>query len=51
MHPEALIIYPGEQTKIQLLSDDGTVQVDGRECKDKNVTPAKKSFRSIWVTL
>jgi hypothetical protein len=51
MYPEALIIYPGEQTKIQLLSDDGTVQVDGRECKDKNVTPAKKSFRSIWVTL
>jgi hypothetical protein len=51
VHPEALIIYPGEQTKIQLLSDDGTVQVEGRECKDKKVTLAKKSFRSIWVTL
>jgi hypothetical protein len=51
VQPEALIIYPGERTKIQLLSDDGTVQVEGRECKDEVVETAKKRFRGIWVTL
>jgi hypothetical protein len=51
MHPEALIIYPGEKTKVQVLSDDGARQVDGKDCKDKKVKPEKKSFRSVWVTL
>jgi len=51
LHPEALTIYPGEKTKIQILSDDGAEQVDGKDCKDKKVKPEKKSFRSIWVTL
>lgn len=51
LHPEALTIYPGEKTKIQILSDDGAEQIDGKDCKDKKVKPEKKSFRSVWVTL
>jgi Protein of unknown function (DUF3616) len=50
LHPEALITYPGERTKIQILSDDGEVQIEGRDCKHKKVEPAKKSFRSVWGT-
>jgi hypothetical protein len=50
LHPEALIMYPGERTKIQILSDDGEVQVEGRDCKHKKVELAKKSFRSVWAT-
>lgn len=48
VQPEALISYPGEETKIQFLSDDGTKQVDGKDCKAAK--PEKRSFRSIWVT-
>jgi hypothetical protein len=51
LHPEALIIYPEEKTKVQVLSDDGTEQVDEKDCKDEEVKPEKKSFRSIWITL
>jgi hypothetical protein len=49
LRPEAFILYPGEKTRIQVLSDDGAVQVDGKECKDAK--PEKRSFRSFWVAL
>jgi hypothetical protein len=48
LRPEALVIYPGEKTKVQVLSDDGTKQVDGKDCKEAK--PGKQSFRSSWVT-
>lgn len=48
LQPEALIIYPEEKAKIQILSDDGTKQVDGMDCKEAK--PEKRSFRSVWVT-
>ncbi len=48
LQPEALIIYPGEKTKAQLLSDDGGEQVEGKDCKKAN--PEKRRFRSVWVT-
>jgi hypothetical protein len=47
LQPEALIIYPEEKTKIQLLSDDGMKEVDGKDCK--KAKPEKRSFRSVWV--
>jgi hypothetical protein len=50
LQPEALIIYSGDKKKIQVLSDDGTEQVDGKDCKDREVKPEKKSFRSVWIT-
>jgi IMP cyclohydrolase len=46
LHPEALIVYPKE-TKVQILSDDGTKRVDGQECKE--LDKEMRSFRSIWV--
>ncbi len=48
LRPEALIIYPEEKAKIQFLSDDGTKEVDGKDCK--KAKPEKRSFRSGWVT-
>ena len=51
LHPEALIIYPGDKSTIQILSDDGAAQVDGKDCKNPKLKPGKKSFRSVWVTL
>jgi len=48
LHPEALIAYPGEKT-VQILSDDGTKPVEGKECKE--AAPEKRSFRSVWVPL
>ncbi len=48
LHPEAVIIYPEEKSKIQILSDDGSKQINGKNCKD--LTSAQdKSFRSMWV--
>ena len=49
LHPEALIIYPEEKTKIQVLSDDGTEQINGKDCKDEEVEPGRKYFRSVWM--
>ena len=48
-HPEALIIYPGLGLKeIQVLSDDGTLLIDGCPCKAlKDIN--QRTFRSFWV--
>lgn len=49
--PEAAIFYADTGwRRIQLLSDDGTRDVDGCACKDLT-EPSRKSFRSIWVEL
>lgn len=49
LNPEALIIYPEEKTKVQVLGDDGSKQVDGMDCKD--APPEKRRFRSRWLAL
>lgn len=41
---------PEERDAILLLSDDGTVSIDGTECK-RLADPARKRFRGMWVTL
>ncbi len=51
LHPEALIVYSAEKTRIQILSDDGSESVNGKECKDPAIPPQDKGFRSIWVSL
>jgi hypothetical protein len=48
LHREALIVYPGNKT-IQILSDDGTKKIYGKDCK--KIEPAKRSFRRSWVTV
>ena len=50
LHPEALVVYPEEKTRIQILSDDGSELIKGEECKDLK-KPQDKGFRSIWVNL
>jgi hypothetical protein len=46
LNAEAMFSIPGKDT-VQILSDDGTVQVDGMDCKDQTI--AKQSFRSIAI--
>ena len=45
---EAVIVYP-DQRPFQLLSDDGTVEIEGVCCK-KLPDPAERRFRSVWIT-
>jgi Protein of unknown function (DUF3616) len=49
VRPEALIIYPGEQDRIQVLSDDGSKQVADEDCKE--AAQEMRRFRSLWVPL
>jgi hypothetical protein len=49
LRPEALIIYPEETTRIQVLSDDGSEKINGKDCKDEEVEPEHKYFRSSWI--
>lgn len=51
LHPEALAIYPSNQSAVQVISDDGSAQVASKDCKDIAINPAQKHFRSVWVTL
>ena len=48
-HPEALIIYPDKGAQqVQVLSDDGTLKINGMPCKE---TPVElRGFRSFWLT-
>jgi hypothetical protein len=49
-NPEALVIYPREESSFQLLSDDGNAVVGGKKCKDVK-DDEKKRFRSRWLSL
>jgi len=49
INAEAVIVYPGQRESFQLLSDDGTVEIDGICCK-KLPDSQQKRFRSVWVT-
>ena len=48
-NPEAFVSRD-EQEQVLLLSDDGSVEIDGQPCK-KLRDPAKKQFRGVWVRL
>ena len=49
-NPEAIIVYPDPKLPFQLLSDDGTLVINGVECKTvKN--PNLRRFRAAWVDL
>lgn len=50
LRPEALLVYPEDKARFQILSDDGTELVKGKECNDEKVKSEDKYFRSIWVT-
>jgi hypothetical protein len=49
LRPEALIVYPEDKSRLQALSDDGGVQIDGKKCK--KAAPEKRNFQSIWIRL
>lgn len=49
LQPEALIVYPDDAKTIEVLSDDGTVELHGKSCKD---LPAdQRAFRSLRIVL
>ncbi len=51
LRPEALILDPAAPDRIQVLSDDGAEQVNGKDCKDPSQNPDKQGFRSAWFKL
>jgi len=48
-NPEAFV-SPEEEAEILVLSDDGSVPIDGVECK-RLKDPARKRFRGVWLRL
>ncbi|NRF71740.1 DUF3616 domain-containing protein [Aquincola sp. S2] len=48
LRPEALSVIPGTR-RVQILSDDGTIDVGGVPCK--KLQQAKRSFRSLTIEL
>lgn len=49
LNPEAVIVYPDKGlNELHLLSDDGTLKVNGVPCKKLPPSPLK-SFRSFWL--
>jgi hypothetical protein len=48
-NPEAQVIYPQQESSFQLLSDDGTVNVGGKSCKDVE-DAGQRRFRSRWLS-
>jgi hypothetical protein len=49
LNPEGFFT-PEERDAILILSDDGSVEIDGTECK-RLKDPTKKRFRGAWVSL
>lgn len=49
MNPETQVIYPLQESAFQIISDDGTVDVGGEQCK--KAEEAKRRFRSRWISL
>lgn len=45
---EALVIYPNDNSRLQVLSDDGTRRIGGTPCK-KLANPLLRQFRGVWV--
>lgn len=45
---EALVLYPNDNSRLQVLSDDGTRSIGGTPCK-KLANPLSRQFRSVWV--
>jgi hypothetical protein len=50
LNPEAIIVYPNPARPFQILSDDGTVLINGVGCKSLANSNLKK-FRAVWVAL
>jgi hypothetical protein len=50
LNPEAIIVYPEPSRPFQILSDDGTVLINGVGCKSLNNSNLKR-FRAVWVSL
>jgi uncharacterized protein DUF3616 len=49
LNPESVIIYSDEPRKVQIVSDEGTKIVGGRECKEAEDLH-QRSFHSAWVS-
>jgi hypothetical protein len=48
LNPEALFAPP-QGERLMILSDDGTRELDGVECKELE-DPSRKRFRAVWLT-
>jgi hypothetical protein len=48
LNPEGFVSFD-DRDRIMLLSDDGSIEIDGKACK--KLPPEQKRFRAIWVEL
>jgi hypothetical protein len=46
---EAVVAFPGERSKILLLSDDGAVERSGMKAKKLPAGHPDRYFRSLWI--
>jgi hypothetical protein len=49
LQPEGIVVREGDPSTIEVLSDDGTKDVDGIPCKE--VVDGKQTFRSVTLTV
>jgi hypothetical protein len=49
LNPEALVSLDASG-RVLVLSDDGTLEIDGKPCK-RLKDPARKRFRGAWLAL
>jgi Protein of unknown function (DUF3616) len=47
LRPEGIIVYPGDPSRVQLLSDDGKQQPGGKKCKD--MEKSERRLQSVWI--
>lgn len=50
INAEAIVVYPGNERSVQIMSDDGIEKVNGVPCK-RLADIFQRRFRSVWVTL
>ena len=50
-HAEAVISYPGDVSRVLLLSDDGSAERSGRKAKELPPGHPDRYFRSHWLPI
>lgn len=48
-NPEAMFIESGDSTRVHILSDDGGLKIDGKDCK--KIAPDRRHFRGTTLSL
>ena len=49
LHPESVVVYANDATRVQIICDDGSHNIGKQDCKD--LAAEDQRFRSVWLTL